>query len=230
MFVVVGLAVLVWALAFLDFGRPRPRAEPRARDEPHDAVSGPAPTPTRQVGARPAVSATQPATAETVTPVSAPLAPAAVLAAKAEPYIALRPSPKQAVAPQPTPPPPPPTRGALSTATGEIGEGIMSPEYVEMERTYAHEPRDGAWAEGEEQRLRGLLDHSPLASAVGLVNCQESLCRVLLESDDYDVYSRLLAIPGFTELTGLGPGSAYSHRSGQLSVYFSPRGSTERAR
>jgi hypothetical protein len=104
-----------------------------------------------------------------------------------------------------------------------MGEGNLSPEYAEMERSYAHEPRDGEWAEAEEQRLRKMLAAGPLAADVALVNCQETLCRLLLESDDFGLYGRLLQTPGFTAMTGLNASSPYSYRSGQLSVYFPRR-------
>ena len=199
------------------------QAEPSAETAP-----APAPAPKTSIAARaPAPApASKPPGPSSYGPTLLPRPPGGAPAAQHEPSIALR----RPSAPAEQQEPAPPTRGALSTATGELGEGIMSPEYMEMERSYAHEPRDGAWAEGEEQRLRDVLGKSPLASTVGLVNCQETMCRVLLESDDYDVYSRLLAIPGFRELSGLGPGSAYSHRSGQLSVYFPRRDSAQSPR
>jgi hypothetical protein len=232
MLVVLGLGVLVWGLAFFDFGKPRTRSKSVATHEAEPTAEtgpGPAPAHTTSTAARAPVRATppKPLGATTGGPTLLPRPPGGAPAAEQEQHVALRRPSTPAAEPEP---PAAPTRGALSTATGELGEGIMSPEYTEMERSYAHEPRDGAWADGEEQRLRAVLGSSPLASTVGLVNCQESMCRVLLESDDYDVYSRLLAIPGFRELTGLGPGSAYSHRSGQLSVYFPRRASDQAQR
>lgn len=226
MVVVLGVGVLVWALAFFDFGgRPRARGGAAAAVEP-SAVATRTEVAARTPAGQPKPKADRPGP----TVARAPVALAAPRSAvRAEPnVIALRPSKSEAPMAQPE------VRshdqGALSTVTGELGEGSLSPEYAEMERTYAHEPRDGLWAEGEERHLRDLLARSGLASEVGLVNCQETLCRVLLESDDHDLYARLLAVPGWTELTGLGPGSTYSHRSGQLSVYFSRRGSGQAAR
>lgn len=224
--VVVVVGLLVWGLAFLDFGRPRTRTrsqatrEPAAAAEPEPAAPRAAAKVAREPAPEAAARAQEPPLASPVAqrpqqghetaskgPATAPTGPAPAATA------------------QPRADAPAAKRGALSTATGELGEGILSPEYAEMERSYAHEPRDGAWAEAEEQRLRALLGKSSVASEVVLVNCQETLCRVMFESDDYDLYRRLLSVPGFRDLTGLEPSSPYSHRSGQLSVYFPRRGS-----
>jgi hypothetical protein len=224
--VVVVMGLLVWGLVFVDFGRPRTRRSAATGAE--QGVKEPAERTRAQAAVKverdePVRSAAPPAQAVTPTSPARPT-PASKPHASGAPTPSAQPVPvDDTAAPQPA-------QGALSTATGELGEGNLSPEYAEMERSYAHEPRDGAWAEAEEQRLRKLLDKSPLASAVGLVNCQQTMCRLLLESDDYEVYKRLLAVPGFTSLTGLGPSSPYSHRSGQLSVYFAARDAAQAAR
>src|SRR5436190_24308890 len=36
-------------------------------------------------------------------------------------------------------------------ATGELGEGVLSPEYAELERSYVSEARDGDWARAHEE-------------------------------------------------------------------------------
>jgi len=105
-------------------------------------------------------------------------------------------------------------------ATGELGEGILSPDFVELERQYADEPRDGEWALAEEQRVRALLRNQPLEKNVVLVHCQQSVCRMVLESDSPDVFKQLLEVPGLREETSLAPQTPYSLQSGQLALYF----------
>ena len=61
-----------------------------------------------------------------------------------------------------------------------------------------------------------------MADKVALVHCQQSVCRIVLESDSPDVWNQLLAVPGLRDETALSPQSPYSLRSGQLSVYFHP--------
>jgi hypothetical protein len=221
--VVVGVGLLVWGMAFVDFGRPRARRDAAAVESPAAAEPGsgvatkeraievPSETPRgadpdRAIEARP-MAAAPPGVGPRVTSTASSATVAS--AARSE---ALLGSPDS------------PARGALSTATGELGEGYLSPEYAEMERSYTLEPRDGHWAEVEEERLRAMLAGTSLAASVALVNCQETLCRLMFESDDHAMYRTLLSAPGFKEATGLGDGSPYSHRSGQLSVYFSRRG------
>jgi hypothetical protein len=223
--VVLVVGLLVWGLVFVDFGRPHSRRSTASDTEPSAEPSEPT-----HVQAAPNAEGAKPVQA------AAPTAQAASPSSIARPASGSKPQPGAAPTPSAQPAtvldtaPAQPPLGALSTATGELGEGNLSPEYAEMERSYAHEPRDGVWAEAAEHRLRTLLDKSPLASSVGLVNCQQTMCRLLFESDDYELYQRLLAVPGLSSLTGLGPSSAYSHRSGQLSVYFLGRDAVQAAR
>jgi hypothetical protein len=112
-----------------------------------------------------------------------------------------------------------------SAPTGEIGQGVRSPEYARFEHSYADEPRDGEWAPAHEQRIRELLHDAALADKVALVHCQQSVCRIVLETDSPDVWNQLLAVPGLPDETALSPQSPYSLRSGQLSVYFHPTSS-----
>jgi len=105
-------------------------------------------------------------------------------------------------------------------ASGELGEGILSPDFVELERQYADEPRDGEWALAEEQRVRALLRNQPLEKSVVLVHCQQSVCRMVLESDSADAFKQLLEVPGLREETALAPQTPYSLQSGQLALYF----------
>jgi hypothetical protein len=110
-----------------------------------------------------------------------------------------------------------------SAAQGELGEGILSPEYQELEHHYVEEARDGVWAPAHEQSVRALLRDRDLNEKVALVHCQASVCRIVLQTDSNAAFTQLLDVPGLREETALGPQSPYSLRSGQLSVYFHPK-------
>jgi hypothetical protein len=107
-------------------------------------------------------------------------------------------------------------------ATDELGEGSLSPDYADAEQKFAGEARDGAWAGGQEQRVRALLDPQPWSDRVSLVSCQQSTCRVVIETDAEDPFRQLLGVPGLSDTTGIVSNTPYSLRSGQLSVYFTP--------
>ena len=106
---------------------------------------------------------------------------------------------------------------------GELGEGLLSPEYAAIEQDYVHEVRDGPWAMAEEKNLRALLSTSEVANEVVLVSCQDSVCRLVLQTDNSDAFQQLVRVKGLSELTGITASTPYSLRSGQLSVYFKRR-------
>jgi hypothetical protein len=103
---------------------------------------------------------------------------------------------------------------------GEHGEGVTSPQFVQLETDYTSEPRDGVWATAEETRLAQLIQQHPISKELALLNCQDSVCRIMLETKSKDAFERLLSVPGLAEATGLSSSSPYSLRSGQLSVYY----------
>jgi hypothetical protein len=105
---------------------------------------------------------------------------------------------------------------------GELGEGVLSPEFVELERSYVDEPREGPWALAHEQRVRALLRAAPVGRHVVLVSCQQTVCRIVIEPASADAFAQLTQVPGLREATGLGSATPYSLRGGQLSVYFRP--------
>jgi len=105
---------------------------------------------------------------------------------------------------------------------GELGEGVLSPEFTELERGYVDEPREGPWALAHEQKVRELLRAAPLGQHVALVSCQQTVCRIVIEPAGADAFAQLTQVPGLREATGLGPATPYSLRGGQLSVYFRP--------
>jgi hypothetical protein len=124
-------------------------------------------------------------------------------------------------------PPPPPTatmRLALSTLdtqpAGELGPAGRSPEFKALHERYARETRDGAWAMQQERRVSALFTNHELAPHVVLLNCQTTVCQLVLEGDAPDLVTQLWYVPNIQRETGLRPQSPYSLRSGQLSLYF----------
>jgi hypothetical protein len=113
-------------------------------------------------------------------------------------------------------------KAAAPEATGELGEGVLSPEFQEYERRYASEPRDGDWAPAQERRVRALLEGQPWADKIALVHCQQTTCRIVIEAaaDAQNPFTQLIQVPGLSEATGLRSDTPYSLRTGQLSVYF----------
>jgi hypothetical protein len=105
-------------------------------------------------------------------------------------------------------------------AAGELGPADRSPEYKALHARYAHETRDGVWAFEQEQRIPALFANHPLAAHVVLLNCQTTVCQLVLEGDAPDLVAQLWYVPNLRRETGLRPDSPYSLRGGQLSLYF----------
>jgi hypothetical protein len=226
---------VVWAAALFDVRGAAPAAAP-SKPEPTapERAGAPAAPPAELLAAEPAeVEEAAPAAAPAPVEVARDAHPApAGFAARVERAVeggfALigkltgKPAHRaRAKAPEPAPQP----RKPAPEGTGELGEGLLSPEFVEYEQNYAREARDGEWAEAEEQRLRDMLDKEAWSDEVGLVHCQQTLCRIVLETDvdARNAFQQLIGVPGLREATGLGPDTPYSLRSGQLSVYFRAR-------
>jgi hypothetical protein len=219
---------LVWAGALLDLGGahggPR-RAGPSETD--------PAPTSAERTSER-ASERSGTASAKTAAPAPSPSASAASARAAGAPDGKRGPRPGQGDVhvigsrPSATAAPGAAARTEQGPAAvperdelrGELGEGVLSPEYVESEQGYVNEPRDGAWATVEEQRVRAVLSGSAVGKDVALVHCQETVCKIVLQTDSADAFQRLLQVPGISVATGIGPSTPYSLRGGQLSVYF----------
>jgi hypothetical protein len=106
--------------------------------------------------------------------------------------------------------------------TGELGEGILSPDYKLLEESYVEEARDGAWATQQELRIRNQLLAGDLGERIVLINCQSSVCRVQLEPRGNDPYGELLRVPGLAETLGIDPSTPYSLNSAELIVYAKP--------
>jgi hypothetical protein len=125
-----------------------------------------------------------------------------------------------AAAPEETPQQEPPRM----PATGDIGEGLSSPGYVAAEHNFAGEARDGAWASAQEQRVRALLEPQAWSDHVAVLNCQQSTCRMVIETDSVtrEPFDQLLAVPGLSDATGIASGTPYSLHNGQLALYFTP--------
>jgi hypothetical protein len=223
LWLLIAAGVAVWAAAFLQVeerARPAAASEP----EPEPAATAPAPpapsvpsAPAQPVAAVEAVPAAEPTTPPNVVQ---PAAPRGVLATATATIRAARdafvPGPKRLVDEPPAPAPD-------QVATGELGEGTSSPEYHAVERAYTHEPRDGAWAANEERLLRFSLRSTPLNQQLALVNCQQTICRMVFERAEANAFEQLVRNPEVVKITGLSAASPHSYRSGQLSVYFARR-------
>jgi hypothetical protein len=109
-------------------------------------------------------------------------------------------------------------------ATAELGTAATSREFARTEQKFASEPRDGAWASAQEERVRSLLAPQDWSNHVAVVDCQQSTCRMVIETDSEttEPFRQLIAVPGLADATGIGSGTPYSMRSGQLSLYFTP--------
>lgn len=223
-FVLVAVAgVLVWAAALVQVDeRPAPVAQ--TSDAPALPSTKPeldAPSPTKRApAAEPAATATLTATGKAPLPLTRvqPVGPRSLWATASATMRAARDALAPGAQPAPAGPPAP-----GDVATGELGEGVLSPEYAAVEREYVYEPRDGEWAAQQEGQIRDLLRGSPLAAQLAIVNCQQTICRVVLERAPADAFKQLLQVHGLPDLTGLNPNTPYSYRAGQLSVYFTRR-------
>ena len=221
LWLVLAAGIAVWAAALLqvEHRAPPPAAEadpdleptavPLARPEPVRSTSS-APPPSEPVG--PPAPGAQPR--------NFAANPRGVVATAAATWRAARDAfvkgGKTLPTPQPVVPPD-------QVATGELGDAPVSPEDQALERAYTHEPRDGAWAADQERILRFALRSTPVTQNLSLVNCQQSICRLVLEGADPDAFKKLMEVPELAQITGLTPTSPYSYRSGQLSVYFPRR-------
>jgi hypothetical protein len=108
-------------------------------------------------------------------------------------------------------------------ATGELGEGIMSPDFVELEADYTQEPREGAWAIEHERRIRQLLYASELGDHIVIVHCLSTVCRIHINPPGDDPLGELLRVPGLVEHTNLDRSTPYSLKNGELIVYTRPQ-------
>jgi len=106
--------------------------------------------------------------------------------------------------------------------TGELGEGILSPDYRLQEETFIQEARDGPWATQQELRIRNMLLAAGLGPRVVLVNCQSSVCRVHIEPHGQDPFGELLRVPGLAAAIGIDSSTPYSLNSAELIVYAKP--------
>jgi hypothetical protein len=223
LWLVLAAGIAVWAAAFLQVEeRARPAA---AAPEPEPATATPASRPVAVAitpEPAPVIDDDAPATAPAPTRppnVLQPTAPRGLLATASATIRAAR----DAFVPGPRPIPPAEPVPPDQVATGELGEGVFSPEYHALERAYTHEPRDGAWAANEERLIRFSLRATPLNQQLALVNCQQTICRMVFERAEPDAFKQLVQNPELVKITGISSASPYSYRSGQLSVYFARR-------
>ncbi|MFI5308563.1 MAG: hypothetical protein ACHQ53_14485 [Polyangiales bacterium] len=217
--------VAVWGVTWLDLGKPARGGQGNAADSPAAGATVPPPTPADGSGKPVARFRATGGQAEQSAGAKRDLTTSASCAARAsQGSVAVvgkhAAGAKKAAASGASPADGTEQDGVQAPASGELGEGILSPDFVELERQYSDEPRDGEWALAEEQRVRELLRDQPLAKDVVLVHCQQTVCRMVLESDSPDIFKQLIDVPGLREETSLGPQTPYSLQSGQLAVYF----------
>jgi hypothetical protein len=107
-------------------------------------------------------------------------------------------------------------------ATGELGEGILSPDYKLLEESYVHEPRDGPWASQHEAQIREALYRSDLREDVVIVHCQSTVCRIHLNPRGKDPFADLVRVPDLAAVSGLDSSTPYSLNGTELIVYARP--------
>jgi hypothetical protein len=118
--------------------------------------------------------------------------------------------------------PPAPFDPDKAEATGELAEGIMSPDYKLLEESYVHEPRDGPWASQHEAKIRDALYRSDLREDVVIVHCQSTVCRIHLNPRGKDPFADLVRVPGLAAAAGLDSSTPYSLNGTELVVYARP--------
>lgn len=222
----------VWMLALLDFSARKPAAgveeEPQAAatDEPlraaarRDAARVPETEPEQELSAAEPVAASKPAASTNIVMRAAQGTVAVIGKAARAVFGGKHPHRPGDDAAQDAPPAQP----REMRATAELGAGSGSPQYAHAEQKFAGEARDGVWASAQEQRVRSLLEPQAWSDRVSVLNCQQSTCRIVIETDSEttEPFQKLLAVPGIGEATGIGAGTPYSMRNGQLSLYFTP--------
>lgn len=230
----IALAVLAlgatWAFLFLPLAKPRAPAN-KPSERPQSATPAPAqgPVPHRAqvVPAAPKASTTAAVAARPGAAQASSSANSALPAGGGDVRVL-------GATPDPTSPAPEVPRSSTQLAkelgqdieyrepTGELGEGILSPDYKLMEESFIHEARDGPWATQQELRIRNLLLAGGLGERVVLVNCQRSVCRIHLEPHGNDPFGDLLRVPGLAAAIGIDTSTPYSLNNAELIVYASP--------
>jgi len=135
-----------------------------------------------------------------------------------------------AAPPSAAPPARPRFDSEKAQATGELGEGILSPDYKLFEESYVQEPRDGPWAYENERKIRTTLMSSELAERIVIVHCQSTVCRIQLQPQGNDPFGELVRVPGLAAVSGIDSSTPYSLNGSELIVYARPENATPQPR
>jgi hypothetical protein len=223
---VIVAAIATWAFLFFPLERPKGPRQAGKTEDVHDATpkaSEPVPRPGRAPGPEPAARATSTAPASAALP-----RPGATSSSRGSSLPAARGDVRVIGATQPSASavgqtqPPAPFDPDKAEATGELGEGILSPDYKLLEESYVHEPRDGPWATQHEAEIRDALYRSELREDVVIVHCQSTVCRIHLNPRGKDPFADLVRVPGLAAAAGLDSSTPYSLNGTELIVYARP--------
>jgi len=118
--------------------------------------------------------------------------------------------------------PPAPFDPDTARATGELAEGVLSPDFKAAEESYVQEPRDGPWASKHEAKIREALYQSDLREDVVIVHCQSTVCRIHIQPRGGDPFAELVRVPGLAQAAGIDSSTPYSLNGSELIVYARP--------
>jgi hypothetical protein len=222
---VIVAAIATWAFLFFPLEKPKGPRQAGKTESTHDATpkaSEPVPRPGRAPEPEPAEPATSSAPASAVPPRPGATSSGSSLPAGRGDVRVIGATQPGASAIGQAEPPPVAFDPDKAEATGELGEGILSPDYKLLEESYVHEPRDGPWATQHEAKIRDALYRSELREDVVIVHCQSTVCRIHLNPRGKDPFADLVRVPGLAAAAGLDSSTPYSLNGTELVVYARP--------
>lgn len=225
---VIVAAIATWAFLFFPLEKPKGPRQAGKTEGAHDATpkaSEPVPRPGRAPEPEPAARTTSPAPASAVAErpgASSSSSSSSSLPSGSGDVRVIGATPPNAAAVGQGQAPRAPFDPDKAEATGELGEGILSPDYRLLEESYVHEPRDGPWATQHEAKIRDALYRSELREDVVIVHCQSTVCRIHLNPRGKDPFADLVRVPGLAAAAGLDSSTPYSLNGTELIVYARP--------